>query len=213
MSNELLYKADNGIRIERLIYDGAGRASVFVITPTGDVLMDYQYNHMEQPLLESPYINWRNLFHVGGWATGDDAYLLKAVQEGTKLCAGITFHSGDEAGQYVCSLPDGYNYHMSLAWSNGPYEFHPVDVFREGAIQDYIDMSLVEQTYQCLGFDDVIDFDEVGELCRAPIKELLDGTRHFDYSNADTVEDLVVAGLLLGYPLESTASLLEDMAY
>lgn len=49
--------------------------------------------------------------------------------------------------------------------------------------------------------------ERLSGLLRTPMIQLISGA--FDYANPKTPEELITTGLLLGYPLESTAWLLE----
>ena len=61
--------------------------------------------------------------------------------------------------------------------------------------------------YDALGID-LLNFDAVCEYAYMPMISLLDGTAGFDYANPKNDAQYVITGLLLGYPLESTASCL-----
>ena len=65
----------------------------------------------------------------------------------------------------------------------------------------------MENTYSEIGIGR-LTFKTIRDYADIPMIRLLDGTISFDYANPKTAEQYVTTGLLLGYPLESTAALL-----
>jgi hypothetical protein len=53
---------------------------------------------------------------------------------------------------------------------------------------------------------DFLDFGKIGVYAKTPMIRLLDGTADFDYGNPKGNEQWAVTGLLLGYPIESSAA-------
>jgi hypothetical protein len=51
--------------------------------------------------------------------------------------------------------------------------------------------------------------NRIQELCHAPIDRYARSSAPFRYADAKNGTEIVVTGLLLGYPLESTASIIE----
>jgi len=167
--------------------------------------MTYRFNK-DVETLQSPYISWENLNCCGGWVS-DDSYLLTAVQEGKKLCASIIFDTEKELEGYKKSLTDEYDYFCRPTMYNGPYSFFYIDVCRTGAIRDYINEDDILQTYDLLGikgFNRKLLLDLLG----IPMLYLINGET-FSFRDPVRPEEWIVTGLLLGYPLESTAWLLE----
>ena len=88
---EILFESNRGIVFEKTVT--RNRCKVVVKNKDGNFThMTYRYNNGVEPL-SSPYISWENLNCCGGWSF-DESYLQTAVQEGKKLCAGITFNNG-----------------------------------------------------------------------------------------------------------------------
>jgi hypothetical protein len=166
----------------------------------------YRFRNIPADLFQSPYISWTNLNCCNGWSF-DKSYLLTAVQEGKKLCAGITTTDENAFRAYFASLSDEYPYFCPPPTRNGPHTFYHIEVTRQGSIADYIDISAARETYSALGID-FLDFKIISEYATKPMIQLLDGTVDFNYANPKGNEQLAVTGLLLGYPLESTAALL-----
>lgn len=200
------------------IFEGDGSGIVFVRSDTAKmskvtvkseasrhVIRSYAFRNVPN-ILKSPYISWANLNCCGGW-TFDKNYLLTAVQEGKKLCAGITLPDENAVKGYIANLSGDYPHFCPPPMRNGPHTFYHIDVTRKGCIADYICMADVRQAYSALGIDS-LDFGVISEYTAARMIHLMDGTVPFDYANPEGNEQFVVTGLLLGYPLESTAALL-----
>jgi len=164
----------------------------------------YTFRNIPADTFVSQYISWANLNCCNGWKY-DESYLLTAVQEGKKLCAGIVIRDDGKHRAYLEVLHDDYPHFCQPVSHNGT--FHHVDVTRKGCINDYIDMDAVRETYLALETK-LLNFDIINGYTEKPMIHLLDGTIVFDYANPKTREEFVVTGLLLGYPLESTAAII-----
>jgi len=203
-----IFKGDNGIVFVRSDSKIVSKVSVKDENRRGTI-RSYSFRNILPYTFQSPYISWTNLNCCGGW-TFDKEYLFTAVQTGKKLCAGITITNDKQRiNEYIDSLNDEYPYFCPPDTHNGSYTFYHIDVTRKGSIDDYIDMETVQKMYETLGIG-FLDFNEINEYARQQMIYLLDGTVDFDYANPQGDEQLVVNGLLLGYPLESTAALLGE---
>jgi hypothetical protein len=129
------------------------------------------------------------------------------VQDGKKLCAGITFNTESELNAYLDNLDAEFPSFCESPRKKYSGYWYYIDVTRKGSISDYIDMTAVCELYCALGVER-LDFEIINELTTAPLLNLLDGTIPFDYGNPKSAEEYVVTGLLLGYPVESTTALL-----
>jgi hypothetical protein len=204
-SSYLIFKGDFGISFFRS--DTAKTSKVYVKNEAfSEPIRIYKFRNIPADTFQSPYISWANLNCCNGW-TYDESYLLTAVQEGKKLCAGITMDSNDELEAYINNLSDEYPRFCAPPMRNGPNTFYYVDVTRKGSISDYIDINAVQETYAALGIDS-LDFGKIRGYANKQMIHLLDGTAVFDYGKPKDREQAVVTGLLLGYPLESTAAFL-----
>jgi hypothetical protein len=198
----------SGIIMVRI--DTAKTSSVTVRHESGrPVFHVYKFPNVATTM-QSPYISWANLNCCFGWKY-DEKYLLTAVQDGKKLCAGLSFNTENELTAYLDRFNDSFPRFCKPPKKNGAGTgyWHYVDVTRQGLISDYIDMAAVQELYDAFG--DIfkrLQFDKINELAAAPMIHLLDGTIPFDYGNPKTAEEYVITGLLLGYPIESTAALL-----
>ena len=167
--------------------------------------MTYRYNKGVEPI-SSPFISWENLNCCGGWAY-DESYLLTAVQEGKKLVSGIYFRSQRELDDYKENLSDEYLHFCRPPMTNGPHTVYYIDVAKDGSVSEFINIDDVMSIYEKLG---ITNFDKklLSELLTLPLYDLI-SSETFDYGSPKRPEEFIITGLMLGYPLESTAWLLE----
>jgi hypothetical protein len=203
---EIILETNRGVVFEKTT--SKNRCNVTIKNKNGSHTHTvYRFNNIAEPFA-SPFISWENLNCCNGWIH-DESYLLTAVQNGRKLCSGITFDNENSLTEYINHLNNEYPYYCPPPMLNGAHTFyyHYIDVVREGAIRDYIDGDSVFRTYDKLGIRN-FDKEIVSRYMGTTMLELVSGK--LDYSNPKTPEELIATGLLLGYPLESTAWLLEQ---
>jgi len=224
---EIVFESNKGIVFERIIYKN-NRVKLSVKDKSRNYAITH-YRYKNAPGLPSPYLNWDNLNCCGGWHY-DETYLYSAVQAGKKLYAGIAFHidKSERTGQVMpfgfyserevieqievmkrelpadCVLgqeqPDSDRYNSILRY---------IYICKKGAIHDYLSIDDVLSAYERLGITpDSSTVNRIKELCAAPISGYA-RSEYMDYANPKSAAELVVTGLLLGYPIETTASLLE----
>lgn len=81
---------------------------------------------------------------------------------------------------------------------------------RTGSISEYIDLGRVFGFYAKLGVNiSSMEQQEIKRLCGMEISCYGMGHAPFQYVHAGTPVQLITTGLLLGYPIESTASILQ----
>ncbi len=222
----IVFESNRGIIFEKTSYKN-GKCKLTVRRKSGgSAIITYRYRDV--PGFQSPYITWDNLNCCNGWEY-DESYLYTAVQQGKKLFAGITYNIFDEDGtrkqgnlaghdkpgeadvetiiqKLQTELPDDcllLRRDADSAFNGGKYRY--IDICKKGTITDYINLEEVFAAYERLG----VTMDSgIRERITGHCSESIEGlTAHFEYWNA-TGHMLVVTGLLLGYPIETTASLL-----
>ena len=215
---ELLHENSYGIKMIR--EDFKKRSQVKVLLEDGAkryIHRIYRFNRIEAQF-DSPYLSWANLDCCGSWAY-DEEYLDTAVQMGAKLFADRALSlraasdqmAKEEALQqfrdFSASLPNGIFADVTgtLDWDGILYTF----ICREGTIADYLDLKGVFEFYEKLGvFLPPALKAEVTELCGIEIKRYGGKEPPYLFYRSNTDAELVTTGLLLGYPIESTASIL-----
>ena len=199
---EVIFESNKGIIFEKTTPSNGGKTVVRVKNKDNNFLHKKYVFKSGVEELKSPYISWENLNCCNGW-TYDEEYLLTAVQKGKKLCSGLTFDTEDECNDYISKITDDFLYRAftTNGWS---ITFYHVDIVRKGSIQDYIGAKEVLCKYKELNVEN-ISTKKVRKLLSKPMIELISET--FDYANPCSIEEYIATGLLLGYPLESTAGL------
>lgn len=165
----------------------------------------YQFANVGKTI-QSPFISWKNLSCRD---SQDKPYLTTAVQLGKKLCAGIYFDSLKKAKNCEKKLTPECSIHYCppIERING-YTYN-IDIIRKGSISEYIDIDEVLELYALHGVNN-IDIKNIKEMCSVEMRELVQENNEFnyDYANPKRLEDYIVTGLLLGYPIESTILLI-----
>ena len=211
----ILHENPYGIQIIR--EDMKKRSKVTVRIAGGEPIRTYRFNLIPDQF-DCPYISWANLDHCGGWVS-DGSYLDTAVQNGLKLYAGRTqalkcsylpnYPSMEEAltvfKKLSATLPEGVIADQEELIESDGRCLHTF-ICRTGTIADHIDLDAVFDFYEKLGI--TVPTEEVRRLCNIEIKQYGLANAPFVYFNAKTAAELITTGLLLGYPLESTASIL-----
>ena len=220
--SELLHQNSKGVKIIREDYKKRSQVKVFSeFQGKRYTLHSYRFNLIPDRF-DSPFCSWANLDCCGGWSC-DENYLDTAVQEGKKLYAGRyqrvkssyppQLPSMDTALQefqkIVDALPDGVIAGIEGNTRGGMEDFLYTFICREGTISEYFDLNDVFKFYGKLGLDfPQYVVDQVKALCSIEIKNFGGDKPPFIYYQAGAPVELITTGLLLGYPLESTASLL-----
>lgn len=164
-------------------------------------LMTYRFNNV--PEFESPYISWQNLDQCGGWMTRDD-YAYTAVYNGTKLFTSIV-HPNDVSFDSRLGVVVQTHKHPRL--ENYCYTY----ISKHGCLHDFYDLDSVFDHYSRLGIEFTVDEkNRIEEYCDIELYEFGTENAPFNFMDMTEREHFVVTGLLLGYPLESTASLIEE---
>ena len=212
--SELLHENSAGVKIIREDYKKRSRVKVFTeYRGKAYTHHSYRFNRISDRF-DSPYLSWANLDCCGGW-TFDKEYLDTAVQEGKKLFADralflnqVTREDAIQQFQeFVVALPNGVfaDINGTLFMDNYLHTF----ICREGTIADYFDLESVFKFYAKLGVVFPASFKaEVKRLCGIEIKHYGGKEPPYLFYRSDLDVELVTTGLLLGYPIESTASLL-----
>lgn len=191
----------HGIKMIRT--DFVKRSKVSVVFPSGYVIHSYRFNNIPDTF-DSPYISWANLDCCNGW-TYDEEYLKRSVYEGKKLYAGIYEAYSSEMLPSVPGILAGKEIDPNNPHSNS-------FVCREGCLADYYDLNAVFEHYKKLGIVlSPASQYKIKNICAYRICDFANReTAPYNYGYSFDAVQLICTGLLLGYPLESTASLIEE---
>lgn len=215
---EIIFASDDGIIFEKTTYKNAKCKVAIKHKHRSGVLVTYRFKDISG--LDSQFLSWENLNCCGGWAY-DHTYLYTAVQRGKKLISGFTLSFSNEAEERYASekiagikndLPDDciLGNETPHETKKGVYTFQNHFICKKGTLADYINMDDVFAAYDGLGI--VIDVDlanQIKELSGNSLESYAKLSAPIDCVNTLTAVDLIIAGLLLGYPIESTAWLIE----
>ena len=137
----------------------------------------------------------------------DREYLLTAVQRDKKLCAEIPFETRDELFSYVKTYGAQYPHLIMERDFLGSSKSYCI-IAKPGKIADYIKMSQIRDFYEgTTKFE--IKYSKIEQLIRKEIIRLPEDTS-WNYLKPETPEDLIVMGLMMGYPPESTLAIITD---
>ena len=219
---KVLHRNSHGISMVRKDFKIRSQVKV-VISCHGksQCLRTYRFNRTDQEIV-IPYCSWANLDCCGGWSC-DEEYLDTAVQKGLKLYAGRTARlrgpytpngpTLDEALQELervkSTLSPGFVADVETLFEEDTKSLQTF-ICRTGCICDYIDLTKVFEGYAYLGCSlSEEDKKEITRLCGIEMCQYGKEQAPFCYAHAIGTVQLVVTGLLLGYPIESTVSIIE----
>ena len=191
----VLHENSKGIKIVREDYKN--RSKVCVIGFDGISMRTYRFNNV--PEYKHPYLSWENLDHCGGWAT-DDTYLLTAVQNGQKPAAQYA-----EINQSVPNIEpcNGIEtcYMSEQIYDN--YTRNQVYITRTGSLKDIFDIDSIISAYA--KHDVPLCKEKLTPYMDRPIMDLM---KEEFFLNPSNQAEFVITGLMLGYPIESTVSII-----
>ena len=191
----VLHENSKGIKIVREDYKT--RCKVSVIGFDGTAIRTYRFNNV--PEYKHPYLSWENLDHCGGWAS-DDSYLLSAVQDGKKPAA--QYAVINEPVPNVKPDKDTETYYMSEPFYNEGTR-NQVYITRTCSLKDLFDVDSVIDAYEKQ--DVIIGKEKLMPYMERPIMDLM---KEGFFIYTDSAIEIIITGLMLGYPIESTASIL-----
>lgn len=189
---KLLHVNKHGIRIVRR--DFVNRSEVKVYGLDNRPIMTYRFNNV--PTYEHQMLSWANLDCCGGWRYDDD-YLKTAVQNGLKPVADV-FLKIDERMDV-----EGDNIDIHYEVNKWDERYQSALVALKQPLSDLFDIHEITKAYRRQ--DVCLDECRLESYMSIPLNELF---RDRFWVCTVTNEELVITGLGLGYPIESTASLI-----
>lgn len=210
---KLLFRSSVGIEFNKETLKGTSYVKVQASrSKRAYTIKKYAFPDIEL-LTSSPLLSWENLNCCGGW-TYDESYLFTAVQKGKKLYAGaaiylpapgVTAEAESKLLEIKATLPDNCTAGKEIISNE---RFFPLYICRKGCLKDFFDLEQVLEDYRRMGI--VLrpkDRNEFFILCGIELSQFSTGSP-MQYRDTATGAELIVTGLLLGYPIESTVSLL-----
>ena len=238
MATEIIFESNKGITFERTISrDGLCHLKVRQQrTKRKRTIMEYFYANT--PSLQSPYLSWENLNCCNGWVY-DENHLHTAVQRGKKLYSGFCFSISSES---FIELSRPYNPNFEFFTEESVHDILskieaklPADcvmgtikkdkksenftllnmyICKKGKISDYFDINEVVEHYRQLHIQ--IPNEEknlILEISELPLMNFSRADFAYNYVSPTCCSHFILTGLLLGYPIETTASLIINSGY
>lgn len=210
----LLFESPQGVKFIRTDYK---KRSKVVVKYQNRHIITYRFNNI--PEYKHKYLSWENLNCCEGWVY-DKSYLRNAVQNDKKLVATVVefFDNDDDINGWIDSLKIDNN--LIYGQSNEKTSHYneiitmvTITLCKKGTLSDYFDFNDVIKHYSLLLDDciyDLIKMEVLYEMFNKPINEIVIDNSEFNIYHVNVIEDIIYLGLILGYPIESTASLLSN---
>lgn len=204
-----LHKNEYGIEINR--YDYTKRSAVKVQDPNYGTMMTYRMNNIQ--FYEHPYLSWENLDMCNGWRHNED-HIVELINNNQKIAGSVTVDTDhDDIKEAETELKklglnsESHAYMFFKKWRIalvGGYWHWIFYIIPDARIADYFDMDEIRNAYELQGvaFSDS-EWRSVVRYANEQIKAM-----PYEFMHPQTDTELVITGLLFGYPIESTASLL-----
>ena len=204
-----LHRNEYGVEINR--YDYAKRSAIKVQDEKFGTMMTYRINNI--PLYEHKYLSWANLDMCNGWRH-NEAHIIENINNGTKVAGSVTvdtkhddFKEAEAELKKLGLKSKDHAYAFFNKWYvqwSGGYWHWIFFVIPETRLADYFDMDEIREAYERQGvaFSDR-EWRKMNEYANEYIKAL-----PYEYMSPQKDIELVTTGLLFGYPIETTASLL-----
>ena len=190
MEPNMLHENSKGVT---MTCENKVKRSCVKVAKDGCTFRTYRFNNI--PFYEHPLLSWANLDCCNGWIYDED-YLLIAVQEGKKSVADIVL---SELPDITASPTIDVWYDPEPVWNGMKHMI----IARHGCLADFFDLDEIVEAYRKQ--DVKIDIAALDPYTHTPLITL------FQYNfwvNPRNVAEWVITGLGLGYPIESTASIL-----
>ena len=214
---------ENSFGIRMIRTDKVRRSCVDVVNEDGYRHVRYRMNNI--PFYEHPLLSWKNLDYVGGWriAEKDEAYLYTAVQQEHKLMALFTVplyevecpdteknlrSIVEEKLKAMCpGLDESHELWRITSVSRNYYgTYCNVTILRRGCLADFFDVKEIVGAYHRQSFD-IVAQEDLEPFFHTELSDLFPEQEQ-PASPSNYFVRSILTGLVLGYPIESTVSLL-----
>ena len=205
---EVINKNSRGIVMTKE-YQG-DTSIVSVLDLVGEVITSYEFKNINLSY-KSKYLNWQNLDCCGGWMYSKEELINQLIDD-KKPFGNVVLNLYNDIDTHLlplieeCSKTEGLRVVEVEHWSNTSREFI---IMKEGSLDKYIDLDKVLEYYYALGLADLgveAYYDLKDFLCVDMSTYITkENIFEYDFANPDSTLELIFTGLLLGYPIESTA--------
>ena len=211
-----LYTSSYGVQFNRIDYKE--RSQVRVQNP--DHYTHMVYGCYNIPFFEHKYMSWENLNLCGGWGCDEEEVIERITDDkkvaGLYACYGKT---RDSLGDIIIDIRERMGEMADSvvgALFNDPWETYTkkwgfcIGFARKGKLSDFYDFQQIREAYGRQGVN--FTAKEVVSIMKKMDMEISDLMftlpDGYDPVNPRGDDELVVTGMLFGYPIESTASLI-----
>lgn len=189
------------------------RSVVKVLGKNNYRITEYRFNNIDLKY-KTKFMNWQNLDCCGGWAYSE-LDLVKQFKNGNKLFAEVIINPDISKDVFEeiekCKELDNVEVHIFPHWLSSDHK--SFFLIKKGALDHYIDVDKILEDYRSLGLW-FISEDQVFTLkCMASedMNTYISKEHNkfcYDFGNPVGMVELIFTGMLLGYPIESTADIL-----
>lgn len=155
--------------------------------------------------IESPLLNWHNLFFCSNYygPAPHPGYMNCAVQNGVKTAA-TAYVSYEEYPKLLQTLPDNCR---AIPYDTSEEHMTMAYVYRNCMLRDLFNFEEIKHLYVLHGISN-INWDYVEDRFSKSLEFFADSNRcGFNIQQGvKGKEDLIINGVLLGYPIESTVA-------
>lgn len=208
------YCDDNGNSLNGLYRRDYKKNSVMLAINNGNVVRRYKYPKIQIPF-KSEMVRWENLHFCGGLGipkadgtnAGADDKLFQAVIHGLKP---VGFIITDKPEIYINeAMKSQCKYTINnVDWLQ---DYKEVAIANDGKLKDNFDLNSLIESYKLMSIEvgwNLLTKEDESQLLSKGNCYLRDFLVDWDYANPKSNYDLVLTGLLLGFPIESTVAIM-----
>ena len=223
ISNDLLeqerpypghYRDQNGIPLHGIYVRQYQKTEDKLIISNGNLMRKYKYPRINQTF-HSPMLNDYNLHLCGGWRWWgvNDIECITRVFNGKKP---MGFWGTDDEESYNYWLHGGDDSKLlkfpnaNFLYENSGYKY-VIGVCAPGTFDDHFDLKVLAHDYceYAKAVKDSTSSSQIDALFYGELKgKKIDTYLTVNHTHNITIGDTIITGLILGYPVETTASIL-----
>lgn len=208
------YRDQDGHGLSGLYFREYKKMRHAVVIGNGHFLTRYRYPKIDIPF-SSPMHRWDNLFFCGGYSVklpdgsrfDTNERTVEYVVKGLKP-TGFIVVKETEKSRFIEMVEDKIDYKVSPHFWEGYCE---IGFANKGRLKDLFNIEELINSYKLLNKEMGYEMHEpnilkLKEVSNQELKDFL----NYDYAHPVYTIDLMIVGLILGYPLESTFAVIND---